>query len=104
MHRRLFGWGAMLLLVWTLAACAGGGTSTPSRASAPPPNFQPGDLFVSVFQVKQELDRKADFDLIDVRSPDEFRKSYITGARNLPYYDVDKRSAEIPQDKWVVLY
>jgi len=104
MLRRLFGGGVLLLLVGALAACAGGGTSTPSRVSAPPPNFQAGDLFVSVFQVKQELDRKADFDLIDVRSPDEFRKSHITGARNIPYYDVDKRFAEIPRDKWVVLY
>ncbi len=59
---------------------------------------------MSVFQVKQELERKADFDLIDVRSPEEYRKSHITGARNIPFFDMDRRYPEVPKDRWVVLY
>lgn len=104
MHHRLLGWGTMLLLVGAVVACAGAGSQPQSRAGGPPPNFTAGDLFVSVVEVKQELDRKADFDLIDVRPAEDYRKSHISGARNIPFYDMEKRYIEVPKDKWVVLY
>ncbi|MBZ5569936.1 MAG: thioredoxin domain-containing protein [Acidobacteriia bacterium] len=41
---------------------------------------------------------------VDVRSVDDFRKSHIQGAANLPLLEAQRRATELPRDKTIVLY
>lgn len=42
--------------------------------------------------------------LIDVRSPAEFAEGHITGARNIPLQEIERRLKEVPKDKPIILY
>jgi phage shock protein E len=42
--------------------------------------------------------------LVDVRTPEEFEAKHLPGAINIPVEDLDKRRAELPKEKDVVLY
>ncbi|MBZ5629099.1 MAG: thioredoxin domain-containing protein [Acidobacteriia bacterium] len=41
---------------------------------------------------------------VDVRAADDFRKSHIQGAANLPLLEAQRRATELPRDKTIVLY
>jgi predicted DsbA family dithiol-disulfide isomerase/rhodanese-related sulfurtransferase len=41
---------------------------------------------------------------VDVRSAEDFRKSHVPGAANLPLLDAPRRATELPRDKTIVLY
>jgi 3-mercaptopyruvate sulfurtransferase SseA len=74
-------------------------------AAAPgePPDYPV--KFVSVDQLKAELDRKAKILIIDVRTEGEFTETHIKGARSIPLRTVDARAPkEIPKHGRVVLY
>jgi len=53
---------------------------------------------------KQEYDQKADVLVVDVRTPDQFAAGHIAGAINVPEADVEKRLADLPKGKRIVLY
>ena len=59
---------------------------------------------ISVETLKQMRDRKEDFVLVDVRNPDEFAISEITGSVKLPLPDLPQRFQELPKDKLIVLH
>jgi rhodanese-related sulfurtransferase len=42
--------------------------------------------------------------LVDVRTTAEFADGHITGARNLPVQELDRKLREVPTDKPVILY
>lgn len=44
------------------------------------------------------------FNIIDVRSKEEFADGHIKNAINIPYDEVLERLEEIPQDKPIVMY
>jgi protein-disulfide isomerase/rhodanese-related sulfurtransferase len=41
---------------------------------------------------------------VDVRSTDDYRKGRISGAVNVPLIEAERRAAELPRDKTIVLY
>ncbi|WP_337031481.1 rhodanese-like domain-containing protein [Paenibacillus illinoisensis] len=42
--------------------------------------------------------------VVDVREPGEYKRGYIKGAVNIPLSQLQRRLAEIPEDKTVLLY
>ena len=58
---------------------------------------------VSVQELKQLIDTKADFQLIDVREPHEFDEANING-HLIPLGEVLDRADEISKDKQVVVH
>ena len=49
--------------------------------------------------------KKANALLIDVRTPEEYRKEHIDGAINIPVYEIDNIKNEIiDQDKVILVY
>lgn len=55
-------------------------------------------------EFRQELESSSNRLLIDVREPHEFKDGYIPGAKNIPLSQFNRRLAEIPQDKDLLLY
>jgi phage shock protein E len=47
---------------------------------------------------------KAGAQIVDVRSPEEFRDGFYPGAVNIPVQDIARRLGELKKDKTVVLY
>jgi rhodanese-related sulfurtransferase len=61
-------------------------------------------LYVSIDELKREMDRGADLILLDARSRPDYLFDHITGAISMPFYEVDERFTELPKDKWVIAY
>ena len=47
---------------------------------------------------------KAGAQIVDVRSPDEFRDGFFPGAMNIPVGDLARRMGEVKKNKGVVLF
>jgi phage shock protein E len=47
---------------------------------------------------------KAGAQIVDVRSPEEFRDGFYPGAVNIPVGELSRRMGEVKKDKAVVLY
>src|SRR5215203_1719963 len=58
---------------------------------------------ITAAELKRKLDDKEDFQLIDVRQPDEFAFAKIEGAKLIPLGEIIKRMGELDPDKEVVL-
>lgn len=91
--------------------------------SEPPPTYEP-DLdraimnpdgapaefslregrFVPADDVKAAMDAGQAFVLVDARPTNDFLTSHITGAINLPFYDIGDYIEELPRDVWIVTY
>ena len=57
------------------------------------------------YKEAMEVYKKANALLIDVRTPEEYRKEHIDGAINIPVYEIDNIKNEIiDQDKVIVVY
>ncbi len=57
------------------------------------------------YKEAMEVYKKANALLIDVRTPEEYRKEHIDGAINIPVYEIDNIKNEIiDQDKVILLY
>ena len=74
---------------------------TVKTASAVQANFT---LYVSIDELKRELDHGADFVLLDTRSRPDYLFDHITGAMSMPFFEVEERFAELPKDKWIIAY
>ncbi len=61
-------------------------------------------LYVSIDELKREMDRGADLVLFDARSRPDYLFDHITGAVSMPFYEVEERFAELPKDKWIISY
>jgi rhodanese-related sulfurtransferase len=61
-------------------------------------------LYVSIDELKRELDRGADLVLLDARSRPDYLFDHITGAMSMPFFEVEERFAELPKDKWIIAY
>lgn len=62
----------------------------------------PGAIFIPDYE-KLVKDRPAETVIIDVRSPGEFMKSMVPGAMTIPIDTFERRLAEVPKDKKIVL-
>ena len=60
--------------------------------------------FISVDELKRQLDRGVRADIIDVRHWDEYVKLHINGARSMPLRSVPDRAYEISKRSLVVFY
>lgn len=92
--------GLLALLVMT-AGC--GGRKSAAEAAKPAPNFPEGP-YVSVDELKREMDRGADFIILDARPKQDYELDHIQGAISMPFFEVEQRYRELPRDKWVVAY
>jgi adenylyltransferase/sulfurtransferase len=54
--------------------------------------------------VKDRLDRGDPFLLVDVRGEDEWATCHIEGAILMPLHELDRRAAELPRERDIVLY
>jgi rhodanese-related sulfurtransferase len=62
----------------------------------------PGAMFIQEYE-KVVAERPADTVIVDVRSPTEFMKSMVPGALTIPIDTLEKRMAELPRDKKIVI-
>lgn len=55
-------------------------------------------------EFRKEIEGSPSRILIDVREPNEFKSGFIPGAKNIPLSQLNRRLAEIPQDRELFLY
>jgi rhodanese-related sulfurtransferase len=58
---------------------------------------------ISTDELKEALAKKLPWMIIDVRTPEEHAAGHIPGSVNIPLDTLEKRYAEIPKDKVVIL-
>ena len=54
--------------------------------------------------VQKKIKAKENAVLIDVRWPDEVRAASINGSIHIPLHQLEKRMAELPKDKEIIVY
>ena len=74
---------------------------TMGASSAPTPADGVRRITVSELQ---EMMKKNEVFIVDVRNEDAYNTSHIRGAKLIPLNDVEKRSGELPKDKLIVTY
>jgi len=70
----------------------------------PEPDFELGAEFIGVDIVKAELDKGARMTIIDARPSSDYSFEHITGAYNIPFFEIEERLGEIQADTWVISY
>lgn len=58
---------------------------------------------ITVTELKQKMDNGEDFQLIDVRQPDEYAFAKIEGAKLIPLGDIIRRMGELDESKELVV-
>ncbi len=89
-------------LVFVAVGCSNSQAATARKG--PEPNFKPDGLYVSVEELKREMDRGADFIILDARPKADYKLDHIKGAISMPFFEVEQRYKELPKDKWIVTY
>lgn len=59
---------------------------------------------ITTFELKEKIDRKDAFLLIDTRDADKFAECHIEGAINIPQIDLPDKNKLIAKDKPVIIY
>ena len=59
---------------------------------------------ISAVELKKKLDDGDDFQLIDVRQPDEYAFAKIDGAKLIPLGEIPSRMGELDPNKEVILH
>ena len=90
-----------LLVLVATAGCSG--RQNAIQAAKPAPNF-PAGPYVSVDDLKREIERGADFVILDARPKADYELDHIPGAISMPFFEVEQRYKELPRDKWIVAY
>ena len=70
----------------------------------PEPDFTVGDEFISCDDVKAALDAGSKMILLDARPQSDYAFEHITGAANIPFFEIETRYTEVPEDVWVIAY
>lgn len=60
-------------------------------------------LYTTTDKVKSSIESDPKPNILDVRSPDDFAKGHIEGAKNIPFEDLEKRRLEIPTNTSIVV-
>ncbi|MBI4597345.1 MAG: rhodanese-like domain-containing protein [Candidatus Omnitrophica bacterium] len=68
------------------------------------PPRQEGAAYVTVAEVKAQLEAATPVTFLDVREADEFAAGHLEGARNISYDQVASITAELPNDQPIILY
>ncbi len=67
-------------------------------------NIMNSPVEISVLELKRRIEAKEDFDLVDVREPDEWRIAKIPGARLIPLGELPNRLGELDPAREIVLH
>ena len=59
---------------------------------------------ITLEELKDKLDKKADVIIVDVRGDFSFKQEHIKGAISIALGEVETRHKELPRDKEIVLY
>ncbi len=59
---------------------------------------------LSVFELKDLLEKQARLTVLDVRSPEEYEKGHLKGATNIYVGELQERANEIPRDRPVAVH
>ena len=59
---------------------------------------------ISSEELREKLERKEDFLLLDVRTPKEYQDCAIQGSTLLPVQELTFRASELPKNKEIVVY
>ena len=76
-----------------------GSTPTPAGPAGPAATFQS----ISPLQAKTLIETRPDLQLIDCRSPEEYRQGALPGSQLIPFWEFTKGNYELPKDKPVLL-
>jgi rhodanese-related sulfurtransferase len=60
-------------------------------------------MSISPKEVKKKLGSRADVLIVDVRWPDEVRAASIKGSLHIPLSQLERRMAELPKDKQLIM-
>ncbi|MFQ5342467.1 MAG: rhodanese-like domain-containing protein [Anaerolineae bacterium] len=95
--------GTLALLLAGTIGCSSGQPAQSAKAG-PEPNFSGDSPYVSVEELKQELDRGANMVILDARPKQDYDMDHIAGAISMPFFEVEQRYKELPSDTWIVTY
>jgi phage shock protein E len=59
---------------------------------------------ISPIQLQEKIKSREDFFLLDVRTPLEHAQQAIPGSHLIPLQELDRRMADLPKDKEIVVY
>lgn len=90
---------AILLVTPVLSGCGNSQDAAVQANGLPAPGRISPDNYQNLF-----VQKKAQYLLIDVRTPEEFASGFIAGAVNIPVEELSQRLSEVPQDEAVVVY
>jgi 3-mercaptopyruvate sulfurtransferase SseA len=99
----LMGAGVLILLslaVWKLSPLPAATTPPVESAFETP---YPEIARISLVDAKAAYDQKKAL-FVDVRDSGSFDAGHVTGAVNIPLADIETRLAELPKDRWIILY
>jgi predicted heme/steroid binding protein/rhodanese-related sulfurtransferase len=86
---------SFLILFFTAILASGGYANQPTLPKAP---------YISTQTVKEWQAQGKKFTFVDVRRADEFDQGHLPGAINIPYDELEKRKAEVPQGQPAIFY
>lgn len=101
--RRIAILGTLALLLAGAIGCSSGQPAQSVKAG-PEPNFSGDSPYVSIDELKQELDRGANMIILDARPKQDYDMDHIAGAISMPFFEVEQRYEELPGDTWIVTY
>jgi len=59
---------------------------------------------ISPEDLKEKMDRKEDFVLLDVREPEERQVAKIEGSKHIPMREIPAKMGELPKNKGIICY
>lgn len=59
---------------------------------------------ITVIELKNKMDKGEDFELIDVRQPDEYAFAKIPGAKLIPLGEIMRRMDELDENKEIIVH
>ncbi len=90
-------WITLLLGLSLLVACGGTQPGAPQAGSAV--------VNISVSDLKQKLDQREQFILLDVRTPAEYTNDgHIAGSQLLPLQELASKASTLPKDQPIVCF
>lgn len=59
---------------------------------------------INLDQLKQKIDNKEDITILDIRDKENYDKSHIKNATNIPFEEVANKIKELPRNKELIVY
>ena len=96
--------GIIVALIVVALAVVGGAAGYVFLGSSPTEaGLASGFQTISPLQAKALIESRADLQLIDCRSPEEFRQGALPGSKLIPFWEFTKGNYDLPKDKPILL-